>query len=71
MEVEPAPDLSMILRELLAPSCLDPEPLLGTPTQQAPRTPRCLRPSGKCVKEQPLPPTLPSGQGVMTSGSGG
>ncbi|XP_027990519.2 GATA-type zinc finger protein 1 [Eptesicus fuscus] len=46
MEAEPAPDLSMmLLRELLAPSCLDPEPLPGPPAQQAPRTPRCLRPS--------------------------
>ncbi|XP_006765814.1 PREDICTED: GATA-type zinc finger protein 1 isoform X2 [Myotis davidii] len=46
MEAEPAPDLSvMVLRELLAPSCLEPEPLPGPPAQQAPRTPRCLRPS--------------------------
>lgn len=71
MEAEPAPDLSMMLRELLAPSCLDPEPLPGPTTQQAPRTPRCFRPSGRCVKERPLPPTWPSGQGVMTSGSWG
>lgn len=47
-------DLSMmLLRELLAPSCLDPEPLPGPPAQQAPRTPRCLRPSSRCVKEPP------------------
>lgn len=67
MEAEPAPDLSMmLLRELLAPSCLDPEPLPGPPAQQAPRTPRCLRPSSRCVKEPPLLPNGPSGQGVMT-----
>ncbi|KAM7142694.1 GATA-type zinc finger protein 1 isoform 1-T1 [Molossus nigricans] len=48
MEAEPAPDLSMMmLRELLAPPCQDPEPLPGPPAQQAPRTPRCLRPSGR------------------------
>ncbi|XP_011378562.1 GATA-type zinc finger protein 1 [Pteropus vampyrus] len=47
MEAEPAPDLSMMLRELLAPSCLDPEPRPGPPTQQAPRTPRCFRASGR------------------------
>lgn len=68
MEAEPAPDLSMMLRELLAPFCLDNEPLPGTPTQQAPRAPRCLTPTGRCVKEPPLPPSWPSGQGVMTSG---
>lgn len=72
MEAEPAPDLSMmLLRELLAPSCLDPEPLPGPPAQQAPRTPRCLRPSSRCVKEPPLLPNWPSGQGVMTPGSWG
>lgn len=72
MEAEPVPDLSMMmLRELLAPSCQDPEPFPGPPAQQAPRTPRCLRPSGRCVKELPLPPNWPSGQGVMTSGSWG
>lgn len=47
MEAEPAPDLSMMLRELLVPFCLDDEPLPGTPTQQAPRAPRCLTPSGR------------------------
>lgn len=71
MEAKPASDLSMMLHELLAPSCLDPEPLPGPPTQQAPSTPRCLRPSGRCVKEPSLPPIPPSGQGVMTSGSWG
>ncbi|KAM5309371.1 GATA-type zinc finger protein 1 [Glossophaga mutica] len=47
MEAKPASDLSMMLQELLAPSCLEPEPLPGSPTQQAPSTPRCLRPSGR------------------------
>ncbi|XP_032481419.1 GATA-type zinc finger protein 1 [Phocoena sinus] len=46
MEAEPTPDLSM-LRELLAPPCLDPEPSPELATQQAPRTPGCLRPSGR------------------------
>ncbi|KAM5233182.1 GATA-type zinc finger protein 1 isoform 4-T4 [Hipposideros larvatus] len=46
MEAELVPELSMMLREL-APFCLDPEPLPGTPTQQASRAPRCFRPSGR------------------------
>ncbi|XP_066202719.1 GATA-type zinc finger protein 1 [Saccopteryx leptura] len=45
MEAEPARDLSMMLRDLLAPFCLDPDPLPRPPTQQAPRIPRCLRPN--------------------------
>ncbi|XP_019514827.1 PREDICTED: GATA-type zinc finger protein 1 isoform X1 [Hipposideros armiger] len=46
MEAELVPELSMMLREL-APFCLDPEPLPGTPTQETPRAPRCFRPSGR------------------------
>ncbi|CAI9169812.1 unnamed protein product [Rangifer tarandus platyrhynchus] len=46
MEAEPAPDFAM-LRELLAPPYLNSEPPQEPPIQQTPRTPGCLRPSGR------------------------
>ncbi|EQB77633.1 hypothetical protein CB1_000418011 [Camelus ferus] len=45
MEAEPVPDF--MLRELLAPRCLDPELPPEPRAQRAPRTPGCLRPSGR------------------------
>ncbi|XP_070321979.1 GATA-type zinc finger protein 1 [Odocoileus virginianus] len=46
MEAEPSPDFAM-LRELLAPPYLNSEPPPEPPIQQTPRTPGCLRPSGR------------------------
>ncbi|XP_043769970.1 GATA-type zinc finger protein 1 isoform X1 [Cervus elaphus] len=46
MEAEPARDFAM-LRELLAPPYLNSEPPPEPPIQQTPRTPGCLRPSGR------------------------
>ena len=70
MEARPVPDFSK-LQELLAPPCLDPKASRAPPLQQAPRTPGCPRPNGRCVKERPLPQTWPSGQRVRTAGSWG
>ncbi|XP_054395618.2 GATA-type zinc finger protein 1 [Pongo abelii] len=42
MEAEPIPDSSMPAK-LLAPPCLDLEPLGGSPSQEKPRTPGCCR----------------------------
>ncbi|XP_046540580.1 GATA-type zinc finger protein 1 [Equus quagga] len=47
MEAEPAPDFSRMLRELLAPPCLDPEPPPAPPARQDPRPPGRLGPSGR------------------------
>ncbi|KAM8763777.1 GATA-type zinc finger protein 1 isoform 2-T2 [Rhynchonycteris naso] len=65
MEAEPARDLSMMmLRELLAPFCLDPNPLPRPPTQQAPRIPRCLRPNVRDTKAM-LTPIIQQGAGLV------
>lgn len=58
MEAAPTPDFAM-LRELLAPPYLNSEPPPEPPIQQTPRAPGCLRPSGRCVHEQPFPPPGP------------
>lgn len=56
MEADPAPDF-LKLRGLLAQPRLDPKLPPDSPVQQAPRTPGCGRPSGRCVNEKPLPGT--------------
>ena len=54
MEARPVPDFSK-LQELLAPPCPDPKASRAPPLQQAPRTPGCPRPNGRCVKEGAAP----------------